>query len=127
MANPTITLTGRIGQEPTVLSNGGLKLRVVTNDRGKNEETGMWEDKLTSWWTVKVWNKLAEASKDVLNKGQEVTITGTIYEENWKDQSGNQRNSYDIRAETIAVTTRSLSKSKPEPVGTWSMTGDVPF
>jgi single stranded DNA-binding protein len=127
MANPTITLTGRIGQEPTVLSNGGLKLRVVTNDRGKNEETGMWEDKLTSWWTVKVWNKLAEASKDVLNKGQEVTITGTIYEENWKDQSGNQRNSYDIRAETIAVTTRSLSKSKPEPVGSWSMTGDVPF
>jgi single stranded DNA-binding protein len=127
MANPTITLTGRIGQEPTVLSNGGLKLRVVTNDRGKNEETGMWEDKLTSWWTVKVWNKLAEASKDVLNKGQEVTITGTIYEENWKDQSGNQRNSYDIRAETIAVTTRSLSKSKPEPAGVWSMTGDVPF
>jgi single stranded DNA-binding protein len=127
MANPTITLTGRIGQEPTVLSNGGLKLRVVTNDRGKNEETGMWEDKLTSWWTVKVWNKLAEASKDVLNKGQEVTITGTIYEENWKDQSGNQRNSYDIRAETIAVTTRSLNKSKPEPVGSWSMTGDVPF
>lgn len=127
MANPTITLTGRIGQEPTVLSNGGLKLRVVTNDRGKNEETGMWEDKLTSWWTVKVWNKLAEASKDVLNKGQEVTITGTIYEENWKDQSGNQRNSYDIRAETIAVTTRSLSKSKPEPAGVWSITGDVPF
>lgn len=127
MANPTITLTGRIGQEPTVLSNGGLKLRVVTNDRGKNEETGMWEDKLTSWWTVKVWNKLAEASKDVLNKGQEVTITGTIYEENWKDQSGNQRNSYDIRAETIAVTTRSLSKSKPEPAGVWSMSGDVPF
>ena len=127
MANPTITLTGRIGQEPTVLSNGGLKLRVVTNDRGKNEETGMWEDKLTSWWTVKVWNKLAEASKDVLNKGQEVTITGTIYEENWKDQSGNQRNSYDIRGETIAVTTRSLSKSKPEPAGVWSMSGDVPF
>jgi len=127
MANPTITLTGRIGQDPTVLSNGGLKLRVVTNDRGKNEETGMWEDKLTSWWTVKVWNKLAEASKDILNKGQEVTITGTIYEENWKDQSGNQRNSYDIRAETIAVTTRSLSKSKPEPAGVWSMTGDVPF
>ena len=127
MANPTITLTGRIGQEPTVLSNGGLKLRVVTNDRGKNEETGMWEDKLTSWWSVKVWNKLAEASKDVLTKGQEVTITGTIYEENWKDQSGNSRTSYDIRADTIAVTTRSLSKTKPEPAGVWAVTGDVPF
>ena len=116
MANPTITLTGRIGQEPTVLSNGGLKLRVVTNDRGKNEQTGMWEDRLTSWWTVKVWNKLAEASTDVLKKGQEVTITGTIYEENWNDQNGNPRTSYDIRAETIAVTTRSLGKVRSEAV-----------
>jgi single-strand DNA-binding protein len=127
MANPTITLTGRIGQEPTVLSNGGLKLRVVTNDRGKNEQTGMWEDKLTSWWTVKVWNKLAETSKDVLKKGQEVTIVGTIYEENWNDQSGNPRTSYDIRAESIAVTTRSLNKTQEKP-GVFSVTAEnVPF
>lgn len=127
MANPTITFTGRIGQEPTVLSNGGLKLRVVTNDRGKNEQTGMWEDKLTSWWTVKVWNKLAETSKDVLKKGQEVTIVGTIYEENWNDQSGNPRTSYDIRAESIAVTTRSLNKTQEKP-GVFSVTAEnVPF
>ena len=40
MANPTVTFTGRIGQDPVVLSNGGIRLRVVTNDRVKNDQTG---------------------------------------------------------------------------------------
>ena len=43
MANPTVTFTGRIGQDPVVLSNGGIRLRVVTNDRVKNDQTGQWE------------------------------------------------------------------------------------
>ena len=47
--NPQIIITGRIGQDPVALSNGGVRLRVVTNDQVKNEETGKWEDKQTSW------------------------------------------------------------------------------
>ena len=122
MANPTVTFTGRIGQDPVVLSNGGIRLRVVTNDRVKNDQTGQWEDSKTSWWTVKVWNRLADQSKDILKKGYEISIVGKIYEENWKDKTtGEARNSYEIQAESIAVTPYTIKKDIIVPVdkGDW--------
>ena len=115
MSNPTVTIVGRIGQDPEAVGSNGLRLRVATNDRVKNETTGEWEDKNTSWWTVKAWRRLAEQSKDVLKKGQEVIIMGKIYEENWTDKDGIKRTSYEINADSIAVTTFSLSKPSGTP------------
>jgi single-strand DNA-binding protein len=115
MSNPTVTVVGRIGQDPEAVGSNGLRLRVATNDRVKNDTTGEWEDKNTSWWTVKAWRRLAEQSKDVLKKGQEVIIVGKVYEENWTDKDGIKRTSYEINAESIAVTTFSLSKSSNTP------------
>jgi len=115
MSNPTVTVVGRIGQDPEAVGSNGLRLRVATNDRVKNDATGEWEDKNTSWWTVKAWRRLAEQSKHVLKKGQEVIIVGKVYEENWTDKDGTKRTSYEINADSIAVTTFSLSKSSSTP------------
>ena len=112
MANPTITLVGRLGQDPVQIGDNGLRLRLVTNDRVKNEETGKYEDSATSWWTIKVWGRLAEQSRNSIKKGQELTIVGKIYEENWTDKTGTNRSSYEIRAENIAITTYSINKEK---------------
>ena len=91
----------------------GLKLRIASNERMKNEATGQWENKRTSWWNVKLWNGLADQSKGVLQKGQEVIIVGDIFEETWIDpSSGVEKTSYEIKANQIAVTTHSLSMSK---------------
>lgn len=131
MANPTITVVGRVGQDPVKLSNGGVRLRIVSNDSFKNDSTGKWEDKNTSWWTVKAWKSLAEQTLSVLKKGQEVIVVGKIYEENWTDKDGNTRNSYDINADSIAVTTWSLSKESPKQTASikeWHMDDvEVPF
>jgi single-strand DNA-binding protein len=131
MANPTITIVGRVGQDPVKLSNGGVRLRIVSNDSFKNDTTGKWEDKNTSWWTVKAWKSLAEQTLSVLKKGQEVIVIGKIYEENWTDKDGNTRNSYDINADSIAVTTWSLSKDVSKTNATikeWHMDDvEVPF
>ena len=113
MANPTISFTGRIGQDPESVGSNGLRLRVATSDRVKNDETGQWEDKNTSWWTVKLWRNLAEQSKSILTKGMEVTVIGKIYEENWTDKEGQKRTSYEVNADSISVTTYTLSKSNP--------------
>lgn len=112
MANPTITLVGRLGQDPVAIGDSGLRLRLVTNDRKKNEETGKYEDSSTSWWTIKVWGRLADQTRNTIRKGQELTIVGTIYEENWTDKTGTNRSSYEIRAESVAVTTYSINKEK---------------
>jgi single-strand DNA-binding protein len=112
MANPTVVLIGRVGTEPESVGSNGLRFRVATSDRVKNEETGQWEDKNTSWWTIKAWRSVAEYSKDVIKKGMEVTIIGKIYEESWTDRDGEKRTSFEINAESIAVTAFSLAKNK---------------
>jgi single-strand DNA-binding protein len=130
MSNPTVTIVGRIGQDPEAVGSNGLRLRVATNDRVKNDSTGEWEDKNTSWWTVKAWKRLAEQSKDVLKKGQEVIIVGKVYEENWTDKEGAKRTSYEINAESIAVTTFSLSKnnaSSGDQFPSYKKFAEVPF
>ena len=127
--NPVITIVGRIGQDPEAIGSNGLRLRVATNDRVKNDSTGEWEDKNTSWWTVKAWKRLAEQSIDVLKKGQEVIIVGKVYEENWTDKEGTKRTSYEINADSIAVTTFSLSKghSTGDQFPSYKKFAEVPF
>lgn len=112
MANPIITIVGRVGSEPEEVGSNGLRFRVATNDRVKNDVTGEWEDKNTSWWTVKAWRTLAAQSKTVIKKGMEVIIVGKIYEEIWTDKDGVKRSSYEINAESISVTAYTLSKDK---------------
>ena len=112
MANPIITIVGRVGSEPEAVGSNGLRFRVATNDRVKNDATGEWEDKNTSWWTIKAWRTLAAQSKTVIKKGMEVIIVGKIYEENWTDKDGVKRSSYEINAESISVTAYTLSKDK---------------
>jgi single-strand DNA-binding protein len=135
MSNPIVTISGRIGQDPDPIKYAGgtgLRLRIATNDRTKNANTGEWEDKDTSWWTVKAWKTVAEDSLNTLKKGDEVIVIGKMIEESYIDKEGNTRNTYEINAEKIAVTTRTLKKnlvgisSKPED-NIWNAEGDVPF
>lgn len=107
-----ITIVGRVGSEPETVGSNGLRFRVATNDRVKNDTTGEWEDKNTSWWTIKAWRTLAEQSKAVIKKGMEVIIVGKIYEESWTDKEGAKRTSYEINADSISVTAYTLSKDK---------------
>ena len=109
--NPKITLVGRLGKDPEAIGQSGARFTVATKDRIKNNDTGQWEDRDTSWWTVKAWKKLAEQSKMQLKKGQEVMIYGSMKEENWTDAAGNKKTSYELVADSIGITTFSLSKN----------------
>jgi len=128
MSNPTIILVGRLGQDPDPIGDSGIRLRVVTNDRSKNDSTGEWEDRDTSWWTVKAWGKLSEQSKKSLKKGQEVMIQGKIYEENWQDNTGAKRTAYEIKADQISITLHALTKAnKPEDIWANQQNEPTPF
>ena len=132
MANPTVTLVGRVGQEPEAIGSNGLRFRMATNDRVKNDVTGEWEDKNTSWWTIKAWRKLAEQCQSVIKKGQEIIVLGKVFEESWTDKDGNKRTSYEVNAEYIAVSAFSLSKvnsdnKKDEDFPSYKTYAEVPF
>lgn len=118
--NPEITLVGRLGTAPEKVGQTGVRLRVVTSDR-KKSETGEWTDKDTSWWTVKLWNRTAEQAYKTLKKGQEVMVKGTIFQENWTDKEGANRTSYEVRGDSIGVTSYSLSKNSTMAMATASI------
>ncbi len=125
-----ITIVGRVGSEPETVGSNGLRFRVATNDRVKNDTTGEWEDKNTSWWTVKAWRTLAAQSKSVIKKGMEVIIVGKIYEESWTDKEGVNRTSYEINADSISVTAYTLSKDKApnnDQFPSYKTYAEVPF
>jgi len=108
--NPKTVIVGRVGQDPESIGTG-IRFRVATSDRFKNDKSGQWEDGETSWWTVKAWKGLAEQSKSILKKGQEVIIYGSMREENWTDSAGNKKVSYELVADQIGLTTYTVSKT----------------
>jgi single-strand DNA-binding protein len=122
MSNPTLTIVGRIGTDPEFKTYNGtpiVKFRVITSDRRKNDQ-GQWEDVNTSGWNVAAWNNVAESSKGILKKGQEVIIIGNMKEDTWKDNEGNARRSVEIKATNIGISTYSVKKdSSDAPKGSW--------
>jgi single-strand DNA-binding protein len=122
--NPKITIVGRLGKDPEAIGQSGARFTVATKDRVKNEKSGQWEDRDTSWWTIKAWKTLGQQAIATLKKGQEVIIVGTIYQESWKDANGNARTSYEVNAESIAVTTYSMTKDMPSQSETVNSSND---
>lgn len=122
--NPKVTLVGRLGADPESVGASGVRLRVVTSDRAKNDK-GEWEDRDTSWWTVKAWKTLAEQTKKTLKKGQEVMITGTIYQESWTDNDGKNKTSYEVVADSVGLTAYTITK-QPMPAMS-SSTSESPW
>ena len=113
MSNPDITIIGRLAADPEFKSFGSgtvAKFRVITSDRRKSDD-GKWEDVNTSGWNIAAWNSLADSSKNVLQKGQEVIVVGSMKEDTWTDKEGNSRKSFEVNASNIAVTTYSIQKA----------------
>jgi len=77
--NTSMTITGRIGQEPTLaFSQSGmayLRLSVATEKSKKVK--GEWENE-TIWLDVTVFGELAEHSAETLSKGDLVIAHGQI-------------------------------------------------
>lgn len=113
MSTP-VTLTGRIATEPalTFLASGDgvCKFTVVTDRRVKNDTTGQWESKDTTWWRCTAWKQLAEQCAEHLNKGDAVLLTGTASQDDYTDKDGNPRTSLAVRVTDIA---RSIRWEKP--------------
>ena len=118
MSNPDITIIGRLAGDPEFKnfgSNTAAKFRIVTSDRRKNED-GNWVDINTSGWNVVAWNGLADSCKNVLAKGQEVIVIGSIKEDSWTDRDGNSRKTVEVSASKVAVTTYEVQRTAKNKV-----------
>ena len=82
---------------------------VVTSRRFKNEGTGEWEDRDTTFWDVVAFGQLAENIAESLTKGTSVIVTGNAYQEEWEAKDGTKRRSLKVTADDVAPSMRSAS------------------
>ena len=87
MFTSTITLVGRVAENPTALEN--LTEFVVLSNRRKADETGQWANTDTSRFTVKAFRTLATKAAR-LETGDAVIVVGSIVTDTWTDSDTGQ-------------------------------------
>jgi single-strand DNA-binding protein len=99
-----VVLTGNLTRDPELRStNSGLavcSLRIASNTRRKNNQTGEWEDK-PNFFDITVWGAQGENCARFLSKGRPVAIDGRLEWREFNDQSGNKRQAVEIVADAV--------------------------
>ena len=80
-----ITLEGRLGKDPELKHVGAKNTALCTFSVATTEPMGGDREK-TIWHDVKIWQKLAEAVADQMQKGDTICVTGYLDVEEWPDK-----------------------------------------
>lgn len=85
-----VQLIGRLGAKPEMikLENGNslAKMNLATNEYYKNKQGEKVED--TQWHRLIAWGKLADNMVALLDKGQEVAVSGKITYNSYTNKDG---------------------------------------
>jgi single-strand DNA-binding protein len=100
----TITLVGRIGQEPelrtTPQGSDVLNFRVATTER-KRDTDGSWSDGATSWFRVAAWGPLGRNAHASFHKGQLVIVHGVLKVVEFALEGGTRSHRAEVRATAL--------------------------
>ncbi|MFF2954310.1 single-stranded DNA-binding protein [Kitasatospora sp. NPDC057965] len=119
MPLPTMTGVGRVVADPelrfTPSGAAVARVRLVFQNRRKNDQTGQWEDGDTLWIDGTAWQQLAEHVAETLTQGMEVLVSGEPRTETWeKDGQKHSRVSLTIRSigPSLAYATAKVQKAQ---------------
>ena len=118
MSYHTLIIVGRLGADPEMryLPDGTAVANFsVATDRAYKNANGE-QKKITTWFRVSVWGKMAESCNQYLSKGSMVLIEGVLnpgengHPKVWTSQTGTTGANYEVFAQTV----RFLSTQKKE-------------
>lgn len=99
-----VVLTGNLTRDPELRSTGsGLSicsLRIASNTRRKDNQTGEWIDK-PNYFSVTVFGRQGENAAQYLAKGRPVAVDGRLEWREYQDQQGNKREAVEIIADNV--------------------------
>lgn len=132
------TIIGHLGRDPETryMPNGDAvcNFSVAVTESWKDQNGDKKE--LTTWYRVNAFKKLAEICGQYLKKGAPVMIVGKMQERKWQDKEGQERTSWELRADTMQMLGGKQESSAPKPAdkqsndsggGFADFEGDVPF
>lgn len=102
-----VILIGNLGADPEVRYPNNnpqpiTNLRVATSENWKDKNTGDMQER-TEWHRIVCFGRLAEIARDYARKGSKLYIEGSIRTNKWQDQSGQDRYTTEIHANTIEL------------------------
>ena len=114
MPLPIVQIAGNLTADPELrfLKDGTAvaSLRVACNERIKQGDN--WIDGDVTFMKVNVWRKAAENITNSLTKGDSVIITGRIKQNNYTDNTGANRTSFEVEADQIGADLRRFEYKK---------------
>ena len=100
------TVMGVLGRDPETKTfpNGGsiTIFSVATSEHWKDKVTGERKE-ATEWHRITANNRLGEIASKYLKKGGKVYIEGSLKTRKWKDQSGNEKEITEIKADVLQL------------------------
>lgn len=101
-----VIIIGNLGADPEVryMPSGSAvtNIRVATSEGWKDKQTGENQER-TEWHRIVFFNRLAEIASEYLRKGSKVYIEGSLRTNKWQDQSGNERYTTEIIANSMQM------------------------
>lgn len=114
-----VIIIGRLGQDPELrqTQNGTpiANLSIATSERWTDKQTGEQKEQ-TEWHRVVLYNRLAEIAGGYLRKCSQVYIEGSLHTRKWQDQTGQDRYTTEIKAQSMQMLD---SKPQDAPNGQW--------
>jgi single-strand DNA-binding protein len=99
-----VILTGNLTRDPELRATGGglaiCALRIATNTRRKDGQTGEWVDK-PNYFDVTIFGRQGENAAQYLSKGRPVAVDGRLEWREFTDKEGNNRQAVEIVADNI--------------------------
>ena len=109
-----ITVKGNVGSEPELKfsanNNAWVNFSVAYTPRQKQGD--QWVDGETMWFRVVQFGVKAEATMDLIKKGDPVLVSGTMKQSTYTDKEGKERTSLEITATDIGLVPRLVKNSK---------------
>lgn len=106
----SVTIIGNATREPEVRwTSGGMAVAefgVAVNHRRKNADTGEWEDGDVSFFDVTCFRDLAENVEQSVAKGDPVIVIGSLRQDRWTDDQGNNRSKVKVMADLVGPSLR---------------------
>ena len=101
-----VIIVGNLGRDPEIRTfpsgDQVANVTIATTDRWRDKNTG--ENKEATEWHRVVFNgRLAEIVGQYLRKGSQVYVEGSLRTRKWTDQSGVEKYSTEIRADTMQM------------------------
>ena len=94
-----VELLGRVGADPemkyTASGTAVTQLRLATDRARKDAED------TTDWHTIVVWDRLAEAVANYVEKGQRLYVAGRLAQNSWTGDDGQRRYRTEIHAQEV--------------------------